>query len=46
MKKGTEIKMELQDDGSWRASSPDYPEWEMTGNESFGSADVAAKNLE
>lgn len=46
MKKGTEIKMELLDDGSWIATSPDYPEWKYKGSTSFGAADIAAKNLE
>lgn len=46
MKPNTEIKIEMADDGSWRASSPDYPEWECKGTESFGSADVAVRNLE
>ncbi len=46
MKKNTEIKIEMSEDGSWRASSLDYPGWECSGTGSFGSADVAAKGLE
>ena len=46
MKKGTEIKIELQDDGSWIATSPDYPGWSASGTDSFGSADVAGRHLE
>ena len=46
MKKGTEIKIDIAEDGSWRASSPDYPDWECKGEQSFGAADVATKDLE
>ena len=46
MKKNTEINIELKDDDSWTASSPDYPDWECRGTDRFGSADVAARSLE
>lgn len=46
LKKNTEIKIELRDDGSWRATSPDYEGWQCEGKESSGCADIAAKDLE
>lgn len=46
LKKGTEIKIEVLDDGSWIATSPDYPGWSCKGADSFGSAEKAAKDLQ
>ena len=45
MKQNTEINIEMADDGSWVASSPDYPEWECKGTESFGAADIGGEGL-
>ena len=46
LKKGTEINIEMSEDSSWTASSPDYPGWECKGSDSFGSADVVSRDLE
>ena len=46
LKKNTEIKIEIDDSGAWRAESPDYPGWKAEGKESFGAAEVASRDLE
>ena len=46
MKKGTEIKIEIEKDGSWTVSSPDYPGWSSFGEQSINSANDAAESLE
>ena len=46
LKKNTEIKIEMDESGAWKAKSPDYPGWSASGTESFACADVAAKDLQ
>ena len=46
MKKNTEIKIEMDESGSWTATSPDYPGWKSEGTESFACGVDAAKSLE
>ena len=46
MKKNTEIKIEMDESGSWTATSPDYPGWKAEGKESFACGVDAAKSLE
>lgn len=46
LKKNTEIKIEIDDSGAWRAMSPDYEGWKAEGKESFGCGEKAAKDLE
>ena len=41
-----EINITLQEDGSWVATSPDYPGWSFTGEDIVGAAYVAARELE
>lgn len=46
MTPGTEIKITIADNGSWTASSPTYPGWSASGNDSFDCGRVAAEDLE
>ena len=40
------INIHIEDDGTWTATSPDYPGWSECGVEEFDCANVAAESLE
>ncbi len=46
MKLGTQISIEIDENGSWTATSPTYPRWSASGDDEFRAADKVARNLE